>query len=482
MASDIESLDSILNKATNPSNVDEDWEEILRFCDRINNDLDGPTVSVRLLALKVQSPQEREALAALLTLETCVKNCGTRFQSEIGKFRFLNEIIKVVSPKYLGSRTSEAVKKRCIQLMYRWSRELNHEPKIAEAYAMLKTQGIVREDPPYIDKNVAAHPHHPLPTPPPRPKNALFEDEEKARLLSRLLKSKNPEDLQAANRLIKNMVQQDADRIDKMSKRVMELETINNSVSVLSDMLGCYSGGGGGGDRDTMKELYETLEKLRPNLFRLASDTDEQDNDGIADILKANDEVMRVMTLYKMKVDGTDDATPTLLDLGLDQPPTPQSPNLNKDSRPGTSLGASILDEQLLALGLCDPPDINPVMAATPPPPHPPQPPHTTTTTTLDQLSDIFGAAMASTSDKATNVITAATAATTAAAATAAAAAAATQNSSSISSSSIGGGGGMGMAAFQQTPHPPSYAPHHQHLPSSPLRSVWNNASSSSSP
>lgn len=32
-------------------------------------------------------------------LEACVKNCGRRFHQEIGKFRFLNEVIKVVSPK-----------------------------------------------------------------------------------------------------------------------------------------------------------------------------------------------------------------------------------------------------------------------------------------------------------------------------------------------------------------------------------------------
>lgn len=29
------------------------------------------------------------------------------------------------------------------------------------------------------------------------------------------------------------------------------------------------------------QELYDTLEKLRPNLFRLASDVDEKDNTGI---------------------------------------------------------------------------------------------------------------------------------------------------------------------------------------------------------
>ncbi|XP_036369850.1 ADP-ribosylation factor-binding protein GGA1 isoform X2 [Octopus sinensis] len=374
---------------------------MMMFCDRVNKDIEGPMISVRLLAHKLQSPQEREALFALLTLETCVKNCGSRFQSEIGKFRFLNEIIKVVSPKYLGTRTSENVKKRCIELMYSWTRDLSHEPKIGEAYAMLKTQGIVKEDPAYIDKNLNANP-----APPPRPKNALFEDDEKARLLSRLLKSKNPEDLQAANRLIKNMVQQDADRIDKISKRVSELETINNNVSVLSEMLEHYgTESASQSDRDTMKELYETLEKLRPNLFRLASDTDEQDNDGIADILKANDEVMKVMNQYKLKVEGSSDfgTNHTLLDLGFDQ--TTQSPNKTKANLASTTtpVGASILDEQLLALGLSDPPDMKPVVASN----QPSSNLDNSSSSTIDQLSDIFGSVNVEPSDKLSNVITA---------------------------------------------------------------------------
>lgn len=32
-----------------------------------------------------------------------MKNCGRRFHNEVGKFRFLNELIKVVSPKVSGS-------------------------------------------------------------------------------------------------------------------------------------------------------------------------------------------------------------------------------------------------------------------------------------------------------------------------------------------------------------------------------------------
>lgn len=91
-----------------------------------------PQIAVKLLVHKIHSPQEWEALQALTVrtllidsvsflflllqiqtksmltewepsrlqvLEACMKNCGRRFHNEIGKYRFLNELIKVVSPK-----------------------------------------------------------------------------------------------------------------------------------------------------------------------------------------------------------------------------------------------------------------------------------------------------------------------------------------------------------------------------------------------
>lgn len=32
-------------------------------------------------------------------LEMCMNHCGEKFHSEVAKFRFLNELIKVLSPK-----------------------------------------------------------------------------------------------------------------------------------------------------------------------------------------------------------------------------------------------------------------------------------------------------------------------------------------------------------------------------------------------
>ncbi|XP_064172075.1 ADP-ribosylation factor-binding protein GGA1-like isoform X1 [Anguilla rostrata] len=356
------SLESRINKATNPLNRDTDWDSIHAFCDQLNNELEGPQLATRLLAHKIQSPQEWEAMQALMVLETCMKTCGKRFHSEVGKFRFLNELIKVVSPKYLGTRAPEQVKKKVLELMYSWTLGLPDEAKISDAYQMLKKQGIVKQDPVLPDDKL-------LLLPPPRPKSTIFEDEEKSKMLSRLLNSTHPEDLRAANKLIKEMVQEDQKRAEKVSKRVNAIRDVKESVGLLTQFLDDYDKEAGAqSNEELMKDLYQRCEKLRPTLFRLASDTEDND-EALAEILQANDSLTQVINLYRQQVkgeqvNGEDTGTPklagsstALLDLtGLDTsspaPPTyPAFPGLGDSLQ---EAGISLLDDELMSLGLND--------------------------------------------------------------------------------------------------------------------------------
>ncbi|XP_052407007.1 ADP-ribosylation factor-binding protein GGA3-like isoform X1 [Carassius gibelio] len=400
-----ESLESWLNKATHPTNRQEDWEYIIGFCDQINKELEGPQIAVRLLVHKIHS-QEWEALQALTVLEACMKNCGRRFHNEISRYRFLNELIKVVSPKYMGDSVSDKVKNKVIEMLYSWTVVFPNEAKIADAYQTLKRQGLVTSDPELtVDKSLIS-------SPPTRPKNPVFDNEDMGKLLAELLRSKNPEDLQEANRLIKNMVKEDEVRVQKMAKRNNTLEEVDNNVKLLSEMLGHYDRErSSDADRELIKELYERCDKLRRTAFKLATEAEDNDS-SLGDILKANDDLSRVISSYKRIVEGQADAgegedlrpaasegcetTGTLIDLaGLDEPsppPTvappplpPQVPSANPTASPipvlpppprrlagaqgsqtsspnhkppeqQTSL--SLLDDELLSLGLNDPPSV----------------------------------------------------------------------------------------------------------------------------
>nr|AAH80229.1 Golgi associated, gamma adaptin ear containing, ARF binding protein 1 [Danio rerio] len=355
---DEQSLESRINKATNPLNRETDWESIQLFCDQLSNEPEGPQLATRLLAHKIQSSQEWEAIQALMVLETCVKNCGKRFHNEVGKFRFLNELIKVVSPKYLGSRAPEPVKKKVLEMMYSWTVSLPEETKISDAYQMLKKQGIIKQDPDLPDDK-------PCPPPPPRPKNAIFEDEEKSKMLSRLLNSSHPEDLRAANKLIKEMVQEDQKRMEKVSKRVNAIQEVKESVGLLTQLLGDYSKDSSSqSNEELIKDLYQRCEKMRPTLFRLASDTEDND-EALAEILQANDSLTQVINLYRQLVRGEEvngeasssathpGSSNALLDLtGLDTSPSAQS--FSEFSSQTQELGISLLDDELMSLGLTE--------------------------------------------------------------------------------------------------------------------------------
>ncbi|XP_034394682.1 ADP-ribosylation factor-binding protein GGA1-like isoform X3 [Cyclopterus lumpus] len=303
-------------------------------------------------------------MQALLVLETCMKNCGKRFHSEVGKFRFLNELIKVVSPKYLGSRSPEPVKKKVLELIFSWTLGLPDEAKISDAYQMLKKQGIIKQDP-------ELPPDQLLNLPPPRPKNAIFEDEEKSKMLSRLLNSSHPEDLKAANKLIKEMVQEDQKRAEKVSKRVNAIQEVKESVALLTQLLQDYDDTADNqSNAELLQDLYQRCEKMRPTLFRLASDTEDND-EALAEILQANDSLTQVINQYKQQVKGeivnntlnTQRITggTALLDLsGLDtsphSPPSfPEFPTPTDSlNAPSQEMGISLLDDELMSLGLSE--------------------------------------------------------------------------------------------------------------------------------
>uniref|UniRef100_A0A8D3C5Z3 ADP-ribosylation factor-binding protein GGA1-like n=1 Tax=Scophthalmus maximus TaxID=52904 RepID=A0A8D3C5Z3_SCOMX len=295
------------DKATNPLNKENDWDE---------TELVKSKLSVCLVANKCEGP----------VLETCMKSCGKRFHTEVGKFRFLNELIKVVSPKYLGTRAPEAVKKKVLEMMYSWTVKLPEETKIADAYQMLKKQGIVKQDPVLLDDK-------PLPPPPPRAKSDIFEDEEKSK---------------------------DQKRVEKVSKRVIAIQEVKESVSLLSQLLEGYSKEScSPSNQELIKDLYQRCEKMRPTLFRLASDTEDSD-EALADILQANDSLTQVINLYRQLVKGEEGrrdlasihhvSNSALVDLmGLNAAANPEPSSLQSLTQ---SMGISLLDDELMSLGL----------------------------------------------------------------------------------------------------------------------------------
>ncbi|XP_041893533.1 ADP-ribosylation factor-binding protein GGA2 [Corvus kubaryi] len=372
-------LERWLNEATDPSTSEENWECIQWFCDQVNADTEGPLFALRLLAHKIQSPQEGEALHALTVLETCVNNCGDRFHSEMAKFRFLNELIKVLSPKYYGIWSSEKVKSRVTEVIFSWTVWFPQEVKIQDAYQMLKKQGIVKEDPKLPEDKI-------LPPPSPRPQNSIFDtDEEKSKLLARLLKSSHPEDLQAANRLIQSVIKEEQEKSAQVSRRVNTISEVSENVKRMDELLENYRRHElSPADQETLQALFQRCEKLRPLLFRLASEA-VADEEALAEILQANDKLSQALGQYRQVVasqengDGVGSAASsahapacraaprrmksyTLIDFSeleaMAQTPPDPFADTPSASRHSSTTSTCLLEEELQSLGLCNSPVI----------------------------------------------------------------------------------------------------------------------------
>ncbi|XP_068176742.1 ADP-ribosylation factor-binding protein GGA1-like [Antennarius striatus] len=222
-------------------------------------------------------------------------NCGKRFHGEAAKFRFLNELIKLLSPKHRGSWTPQRVKDRVTEVLYGWTLWHKDDDKIQEAYRMLKKQGIVKKDPKL--------PTPVIMTPPPqRTTQSVFDQEDKAKQLAKLLKSTHPEDLETANRLIKSTIREEQEKADKVAKRESTLKEVESSTKQLRELLDRKSVSGTSVDlSDEGKTLFQHCDRLRPTLFRLASDTMDDDA-ALARVLAVNDELTLTVNAYKDRV------------------------------------------------------------------------------------------------------------------------------------------------------------------------------------
>lgn len=130
-----------------------------------------------------------------------MSKCGSKFHNEVGKFRFLNELIRLVSPQYDGDRTPKKIRDKILDLMLLWTINYPQEKKIKDAYDMLLKRGVRHETakPVVVQNNNKSDVDVKL-----RDK----AEPDLADKLKRLLRSTNSADHKAANLLIQNMVKE----------------------------------------------------------------------------------------------------------------------------------------------------------------------------------------------------------------------------------------------------------------------------------
>lgn len=299
-------VEDIVIRATLPSSFDasstpEQWAAALHL---LFLQSDVCQAALRLLANRFQSPCEREATLALQLLHqlTVKAAAGSVFLQEIGKFRFINELIRIISPKYLADRTPPLVKTRAIELLYSWTiLSQSDASKAKEAYEMLRRQGVIKADPAPAIK-----------PPPPTPrKKTIFDDPSKARALRKLLQSSHSDDVDSANRMIQSMLKEDDRRQENISRRQTQLQVANNNAQLLSELL--KENGervSGSEELAIMRQLAESCLRLRPQVCKLAAEVaaldddaeDGSENPTLDEILRASDRLTEVVNDYRRAI------------------------------------------------------------------------------------------------------------------------------------------------------------------------------------
>jgi hypothetical protein len=78
----------------------------------------------------------------LTVLETCVKNCGKKFHLLVASKEFIQELVKLIGPKY---DPPTAVQEKVLSLIQLWAETFSSQPDlkgVVEVYQELKNKGI----------------------------------------------------------------------------------------------------------------------------------------------------------------------------------------------------------------------------------------------------------------------------------------------------------------------------------------------------
>lgn len=158
---------------------------------------------------------------------------------------------------------------------------------------MLKRQNLVLQDPVYMIPDI-----RPLSPPPPRPKDAIWDNEEVANTLRQLIHSSDPKDLTTANKLIKALALQS----EKQSKFLDDIELARNNARLLEEILVNFDRNSStDSEIELVNELYESCERLRPSLLRKAVAIDSGSS-LLDEITAVGDELSKVLIECRSKV------------------------------------------------------------------------------------------------------------------------------------------------------------------------------------
>ncbi|KAH8386622.1 hypothetical protein KR093_001607 [Drosophila rubida] len=370
MTTDESIMTEMLDRATNPAKERVDELGVQMFCIVVRSNAQLVHKAQEMIVAKVRSSNVTEATRAIALLEECMMQCGDNFQDEASKFRFLNELIRLVSKKYSGAETPHVVKQRIMECLLLWTTEFPQRLKIRDAYDMLRKEGDID----HVQTAAAL-----------AKRESVLSTIDEA-MFAKLVKSKDPENFKRANLLLQYRMAQEARRNDLLAQHRIVLQEVQETMQLLNQMLDSYNPS----DRDvneTIDELYKSCKKHKPIFQHLPELLGESDSQLIEDTLETNGELVATMTRYKQLVPSPTKTTSTVA------APAAAATTTGAATGAAASNNAALLNELLGDLLIGDQAKPADPAAAVPTV-------NNSKLNVLADLSDIFSSALAESEDK----------------------------------------------------------------------------------
>ncbi|XP_061386684.1 ADP-ribosylation factor-binding protein GGA3 [Musca vetustissima] len=298
MKTDENLLEEMLERSTNPSQVEVDNMAVQIFCMLVNNNKDALVEKAQQLIVdKIKSHNTTEADKAIGLLEECMSKGGEDFQRKTAKFVFLNKLIGLVLDKPTGPPGSLPdppvplqTKKRIMECLMLWTVEHADKNKILEAYDNLKKQINFPHGPAASVNNA---------------KSILGKDD---LLVAKLLKEGGEENYRKANLVIQHRFNQEARRIEFICHLKSELKKIENTMELLEQMINVYSTEPSStDDKEIMQSLYSTCEGHNEQMARWPDFLGDSEPDFLSDVLITKDHLFSLLQRYNELINGSDE-------------------------------------------------------------------------------------------------------------------------------------------------------------------------------
>ncbi|KAG0292984.1 hypothetical protein BGZ96_003440 [Linnemannia gamsii] len=298
-------LETYIERACDPSRFEPDLALNLEICDVIkekqkNTPREAAIYTVRL----VNHKNMHVGMLALTLLDNCVKNCGYPFHLQIATKEFLNALVRRFPERPLTVPTP--VQTRILEMIQEWyttlcktSRYKEDLVHIRDMHRLLSFKGY--RFPPAKKTTTAV-----LNSVDALKSSAQLEEEDRAAQaakLQELIRRGRPEDVRAANELVKKMTgYEQVEKPDYAEQASAELEKILSKATMLIEMLNEVKPGEIIGRGDIFEDMYGTCKAAQPKVQKFISENEDPDN--MDKLLELNDVLNNVIEQYKEVKEG----------------------------------------------------------------------------------------------------------------------------------------------------------------------------------